>query len=120
MKKTFLGMLLALVLTLVMAFAGCGIGQGDADKINEAAENNEYVTVGELKDKYGAATVDLTVTVLGSTNGVMIWVNGCENLEEVEAKIDAEEDVQGLYVVVLNNNATSASYKEITSEDLKG
>ena len=119
MKKTFLGMLLALVLTLVMAFAGCGIGQGDADKINQAAENKEYVTVSELKDDYGTPTADLTVTVLGSTNGVLIWVNGCETLEDAQAKFDAGETVEGLYVVIVNNNATNAEYKELSEEDFE-
>ena len=114
---------LALVIVmLVCVLASCGnISESYAEKINKAAENKEHYTYSDVVDDLGGKekVVDLTLTVLGSTNGSVIAVKGCTTWDEIEDKIDDGETVKGIVVVIVNNKAISAEYKEITANDKK-
>ena len=112
---------LALVIVmLVCVLASCGnISESYANKINEAAKNKEHYTYSEVIDDLGGKdkVADLTLTVLGITSGTVIAVKGCSNWDDIEAKLDAGDTVKGIVVVILNNKAMSAEYREISKND---
>ena len=117
--KKIISLVLVAVL-MVLALASCSnISQSYADKINKAAENDKHYTYEDVKKDLGEDVVDITVTVIGSTNGTLIAVKGCDSVEDIHEKIDNDETVKGIVVVILNSKATSASYKELTKDDLK-
>ena len=110
------------VVMLVCVLASCGnISESYAKKINEAAANKEHYTYSQVIEDLGGKeeVADLTITLLGSTNGTVIAVKGCSNWDEIEDKIDEGETVKGIVVVIVNNKAISAEYKEITANDKK-
>ncbi|MBQ8690028.1 MAG: hypothetical protein IJ515_06690 [Clostridia bacterium] len=121
MKKIVSALLVCILLVgSVFALASCSnITESYAEKINEAAKNDEHYTYDEVMEDLGDNAIDITVTVLNSTNGAVIAVKGCETTEEIEEKLDAGEEVKGITVVIVNNKAISAEYKVITEEDLK-
>lgn len=120
MKKIIRLSSLLLVLAACFTLASCSkISQKYADKINKAAEKEEYVLYEDVKDALGDEAVFIGVEVLGSANGVVLAVKGCESLEDIQAKLDEGKTVKGITIVILNNKATGAEYKEITAEDLK-
>ncbi len=92
-----------------------------ADKINEEAKDDDkvYITYEQAKKKLGKECIDITIAIGDSRNGVLVAVKGCKSSEEIQTKIDNGEDVEGIYITVLNSNCISASYKKITSSDLK-
>ncbi len=111
--------LVAMLFVAVLSLASCTNLEKYADKINKAAEKDEHITYSEVMDKLGDEVMDGTVTLLGSTNGVVIKVKGCANWEEVEAKLDEGKTVKGIVITILNNKAMSAEYREITADDAK-
>lgn len=118
--KKIISMVLVCVLLVgsMLALVSCSnISESYAEKINKAAEAKEYITYSQVKEDLGEDIVDLTATILGSTNGVIIAVKGCANLDELEDKLDNGEKVEGIVVTILNSNATKAVYKEISEED---
>ena len=119
MKTTVRVVALMLVLTMtVFMFASCGkISQSYADKINKAAEKGENMTYAEVKEDLGDDVVDLTVTLVGSTNGTLIAVKGCDSWEDIEEKLDAGKTVKGISILIVNNKATAAEYREISKND---
>lgn len=119
MKTTIRITSLLLVITMaVFMFAACGkISQSYADKINKAAEKDEHMTYSEVKDDLGEDVVDLTVTIIGSTNGALIAVDDCDSWDDIEEKLEEGKTVKGLYVTIVNNKATKAEYREITTND---
>lgn len=120
MKKVLKLSSLLLVLVACFTLASCSkISQKYADKINKAAEEKEYITYSEVKEALGDEAVFVGVEVLGSANGVVVAVKGCDSLEDIEAKLDEGKTVKGITIVIVNNNATGAEYSEITEEDLK-
>ena len=121
MKKIVSALLVCVLLVgSVFALASCSnITESYAEKINEAAKNDEHYTYDEVMEDLGDNAVDATVTLLNSTNGLIIAVKGCETTEEIKEKIDAGEEVKGSTVVIVNNKATAADYKVITEDDLK-
>ena len=121
MKTTIRITSLLLVITMaVFMFASCGkISQSYADKINKAADKDEHMKYADVKEDLGDDVADLTITVMGSTNGVLIAVKGCDSWDDIEDKIDEGKTVKGLYVTILNGKATKAEYREITANDKK-
>ena len=116
--KKIISMTLVCVLLLgcVFAFASCSnISESYAKKINKAAEAGEHYTYEDVKKDLGEDVVD--VTMLGSTNGVLVAVKGVSSLDELEDKIDSGETVKGIIVTIVNSKATEAVYKEITEDD---
>ena len=117
--KLFKKVSLALVGALTFVLASCGVSQGYADKINDAAAEKKYVQVEDAKKAIGGDLIDGTITIAGSTNGVLFAVKGCKSMEDLKKKVEDGKDVEGIVIVVLNNNCMSAAYKKITKEDLK-
>lgn len=120
MKKVLKLSSLVLMLVCLATLVGCSkISQSYADKINKAAEENEHITYAEVKEALGDEAVFVGVEVLGSANGAIIAVKGCESLEDIEAKLEDGKTVKGITIVIANNKAISAEYSELTEEDLK-
>ena len=116
--KKILSAVLACVLIIgcVLALASCGkISESYAKKINKAAEADEHYTYDQVKEDLGENAVDITIL----KSGVIIAVKGCETLDEIEDKLDDGKTVKGIVITVVAGKATSATYKEITEEDLK-
>ena len=117
MKKIVSALLVCILLVgSVFALASCSnITESYAEKINEAAKNDEHYTYDEVVEDLGDNAIE--IAALGT--GLVIAVKGCETVEEIEEKLDAGEEVKGITVVIVNNKAISAEYKVITEEDLK-
>lgn len=102
----------ALMLVIVMSIAllaSCGVSEKTAEKVNQAVKDGEPMTVDKLKKTCGGEpTADLRV---GST-GFMVWVQGCKNMDEVQAKRDAGKTLKALYVMVVGGKATSATFQD--------
>lgn len=116
--KKILSAVLACVLIIgcVLTLASCGkISESYAKKINKAAEADEHYTYDQVKEDLGENAVDITIL----KSGVIIAVKGCETLDEIEDKLDDGKTVKGIIVTIVAGKATSATYKEITEEDLK-
>lgn len=111
--KWFIGLFASLFLFILVACSN--VSQSYANKINKAAESKEYMTYTEVKEDLGDDCIDLTV---GRT-GVIICVKGVSSKDDLKEKLDDEEDVEGIIVTFALGNAMSASYRKITSEDLK-
>ena len=119
--KKIISMTLVCVLLLgcVFAFASCSnISESYAKKINKAAEADKHYTYEDVKKDLGEDVVDVTVSLLGSTNGILVAVKGVSSLDELEDKLDDGKTVKGIIVTIVNNKATKAVYKEITEDDL--
>lgn len=94
----------------VLLLASCSnVTEKYATKINEAAEAGEHYTVEQIRDDLGDEAVELLVF----NSGVIYAVKGCESKEEIQALIDAGEEVEGITIVVLNGKAQSAKYSVI-------
>ena len=107
---------LVLALSLVFMLASCGnISESYAKKINAAADKNEHYTYDQVVEDLGDNAIE--IAILGT--GVVIAVKGCESVKDIREKIDNGETVKGIVVTMLANKAMSATYKEITEEDLK-
>ena len=121
--KFFKVCLLVLVFGLsVFALTGCSanISQKTADKINEAAENNEHLTLDDVKKKLGDPTIEIV--------GTYTWIAGIDAEEykelleisldfightEEERKEAAEKlNKKAIIVTVLNGKATHATFVE--------
>lgn len=108
------------VFLMGMTLASCGIGQSAADRINKAAEEKNHLTYDQLIKDYGKPTYDVTAEVLGSRNGSVIWVKGCDTSTKVEEKLNNGEKLSALTVIILNSKATSATWTEdFTGKDAK-
>ena len=116
--KKIISLALACVLLFgcMLALASCGnISESYAKKINKAAEDGEHYTYDEVVEDLGDNAIEIAI----AKTGVIVAVKGCETVDDVKAKIDEGKTVKGIVVVVALGKATSASYKEITEDDLK-
>ena len=109
MKKTFRTMLLALVLAVCLAFTGCGISQSTVDKINNAAKEGEPMTIEQVKKKLGDDYLEGTLA-LGT--GVMIYVKGCDDWEDVQENLNEGKRMKAVIVTCVGGNAVSAVFKD--------
>jgi len=96
--------LLVLFLFAAFVLVGCGVSEKYADKVNKAAEKEEYLTYDEVIDDLGEATIS---PILG-IGDVYIWVKGCKNLDEVEDKIDEGKELKALYIKFKDGKAVEA------------
>ena len=117
MKKIIsLALVCVMLMGCVFALASCGkISESYAEKINKAAEKGKHYTYEEVMEDLGDNAIDITLL----KNGIIVAVKGCETVDDVKAKIDEGKTVKGIVVVVALGKATSATYKEITEDDLK-
>lgn len=111
---------LVAVVALLFSLAACSnVSQKYADKINAAAEKEEYITYGQVKEDLGDEAIFYGVEILNNANGVIIAVKGCTSQEQIDEKLEAGKELKGIYIVILNNKATSAEYRTITKDDTK-
>ncbi len=122
MKKILSLIALTLVLAFTIALVGCGnkINQKAADKINDAAQNGEPMTMYEIKEKYGDPYIDTTKGVMGfgAGTGIAVWIDCAP--EEVDAKTENKEKIAAITVTFEDYNAVSATftdnYNNVTEE----
>ena len=109
MKKLFVFFAL---LFAVVGFVGCSkVSQSYADKINEAADKEEYYTFDEVMEDLGDEAQDYTGTLFGSPRAGFIYaIKGVTTKEEFEELRDSEEPTECLIIVIANGKATSAKY----------
>lgn len=117
MKKILSAVLVCvLIFGCVLTLASCGkISESYAKKINKAAEKDEHYTYDEVMEDLGDNAVDITFL----KSGVIVAVKGCESLDDIKDKIDDGKTVKGIVITVVAGKATSATYKEITKDDLQ-
>lgn len=121
MKKIFkaLGVVIASG-AVVASLASCSnVTQDYADKIVEKAEDKKNYTYEEVMKKLGDEAINGTIEVAGYRVGVIIGVKGIKTKEDLQVKIDAGEDVEGIVVTIANGKATTARYGKINASDLK-
>jgi hypothetical protein len=109
MKKTLKTMILAMILAVCLAFTGCGISQSTVDKINEAAKEGEPMTIEQVKKRLGDDYLEGTLA-LGS--GVMIYVKGCDDWEDVQENLDEGKSMKAVIVTCVGGNAVGAVFKD--------
>ena len=116
MKKILSAILVCvLIIGCILTLASCGnISESYAKKINKAAEKDEHYTYDEVVEDLGDNAVDITFL----KTGVIVAVKGCESIDDIQAKIDDGKTVKGIVVSIVAGKATSATYKEITKDDL--
>ena len=109
----------ALVLVAVVClsiFTACSnISQAYADKINKAAGRDEHLEYLDVLNDLGDNAIDITVL----KTGVIIAAQGCESLEDLNAKLDEGKTVKGIIVTIVGGKATKAEYKVLTKDDTK-
>ena len=107
---------LVLALSLVFMLVSCGnISESYAKKINAAADKGDHYTYDQVVEDLGDNAIE--IAFLGT--GVVIAVKGCESVADIKAQIEDGKTVKGIVVTMLANKAMSASYREITKDDLK-
>ncbi len=117
MKKFFRAISVAFACFGMILLVSCSkVSQSYADKINNAKEKNgEYMTLDQVRSDLG----DEAVEILILNSGIIVAVRGCTTLDQVKEKIKAEENVEGILIIIAAGKATSANYQKITAEDLK-
>ena len=119
MKRVLKLSSLLLVLVACFTLASCSkISESYAEKINKAAEKEDYITYEQVKKALGDDAIFVGVEVLGSANGFVIGVKGCESLDDIEAKLEEGKTLKGIIIGIVDSKATGAEYKEITKDDL--
>ena len=118
MKKFFKFFMAFIACFGLFFLASCSnVTQAYADKINEEAKDGDkdFITLEQIRKDLG----DEAVEILILNSGVVIAVKGCKSVDDIKAKLDAGEDVEGLVITIVAGNATAAAYRKITSSDLK-
>ena len=121
MKKTLSLILAAMLLVgCVFVLASCSnVTEAYADKINEAADNKEYLAYEDVLKDLGDEAVDYTGELFGVRGGFIVAIKGCTTKDEIKQKVESSDKVEGIYILIVNGNATKAYYKEITEDDIK-
>ena len=109
MKKTLKTIMLSLILAVCLAFSGCGVSQSMADKINDAAKKGEPMSVTDVMKRLGD---DPAVEALTLGTGVLIYVQGCDDWEDVEEKLNRGENMKAIIITCLAGDATGAVYND--------
>ncbi len=117
MKKLFKGLASVLAaFVLLVSLASCSkVSQSYADKINKAAKDGEALTVEQVQKDLG----DEAQSYLVLNSGVIVAVKGVKTKEDLEKKIEEEDNVEGLIVTCVLGKATAAAYEDIDLSDLK-
>lgn len=118
-KKVLLGFALAFV--LVFTLASCSkVSQSYADKINNAAEKNEYVTVADAKDALGDECFEVNFILFGG----LVAVKGYKNdmtyaeLEKKMSEADENTKFEAIVIVYVGSNCRGALYVSGTAAEL--
>lgn len=104
----------ALMLVVIMSvalLASCGLSEKTAEKINNAHKDGEDMSVADVKKLCGGdPTFNFTEPVTNS--GLMVWVSGCANADDVKAKTEAGQSLKALYVTFALGKATGAVFQD--------
>ena len=113
--------LVTVICLLLLTVVSCGgVSESYANKINDAAEAKEYIEYEDVCKKIGEKNlIDFTAEVVSVRGGVVIGVKGCTSVDEIKAQLEAGKETKGIIIVIAGGQATSASYRVITEEDLK-
>ena len=115
MTKVFKSILaIVVVLALTVTLVGCGFAS-KAEKLAEDFEAGEKFSLADIKDKMGDPTSEVLDPITKS--GVVIWIDGCENMDEAKAKWDKGEKMGALVVGVAANNVISVKFIPEASEN---
>lgn len=115
MKKTFKVIFSVLVcMALVFTLASCSAEkkyEKYEEKINVAAAKEEYISYDEVVKKLGDPTKNTTVSY-GNTkeSGFCIWYAGCEDMDELEEKLEEGKEIPYIYVTFKDGNAIDAEF----------
>ncbi len=113
MTKTFKSILVLVVaFMLTLTLVGCGFAS-KAEKLEAEFAEGEKLSLADIKDKMG----DPTSEALIMNSGVVIWIDGCKNMDEAKAKWDEGKKMDALIVTVVANNVTSVDFVADASED---
>ena len=98
------------IFSCLFLFAGC-VSESYANKVNKAAEKNEHYSYAEVIDDLGEATLDATAGGKYAT-GIVIWVKGCDYLEEAQEKYEDGKKLYSLTITFAAGKAVSAKWGE--------
>lgn len=117
MKKLFRALASVLAaFVLLVSLASCSkVSQSYADKINKAAEDGEALTVEQVQKDLGDEAQSYVIAGMG----VIVAVKGVETKEDLEKKLEEEDNVEGLIITCFAGKATAAAYEDIDLSDLK-
>ena len=97
---------------LMLSLTGCGFAS-KAEKIKEKWDAGEQYTLEDIKDKLGDPTSETIIR----ESGFVVWVKGCDNLEEAKEKWDSGETMPALVVTIISNRLVSIKYIENATEN---
>ncbi|MDE7106259.1 MAG: hypothetical protein K2O22_03750 [Anaeroplasmataceae bacterium] len=119
MKKFFRGIVAVVACFGLFLMVACSnVSKSYAEKINKAAKDGEPITLEQVRKDLGddcAEVGDFLIT----KSGMIISVKGCKSLDDVKAKVNNGEDVEGIIITIVLGKATSAEYRKIQTSDLK-
>lgn len=105
MTKRFNKILLLLVVILfTLTLTGCGFAS-KAEKLEAQFADGKSFTLEDIEDKMGDPTTEIKVPVIG---GTATWYEGCEDMEDVYAKWEANESVAALVVTFDGNEKVTS------------
>ena len=121
MKKTLklVSLILVVAIFATMLFSCSNATEDYAAKINEAAKAKESYTYAQVLDDLGDEAIDITVGKGGYESGIIIAVKGVTSEEDLKAKVDAGEKIDGIVITMALGKATGAVFKTITSDLFK-
>ena len=112
MKKILMSILLCVAL---FALVGCSNAtQKFADKVQAEIDAGEEYEVEDAREDLGKECLE----ALAYGAGYVIAVKGCESKADIQAKLDAGEEVYGVIITFADGNAVAVSYREIGYKDL--
>ena len=109
MKKTLKTMILSLILAVCLVFTGCGISQSTVDKINTAAKEGEPMSIKQVVRRLGDDYLEGTYA---QGTGVMIFVQGCDDWEDVNEDLNEGKSLKAVIVTCVGGKAVSAVFKD--------
>ncbi len=112
MKKILMSILLCVAL---FALVGCSNAtQKFADKVQAEIDAGEEYEVEDAREDLGKECLEALVR----GTGFVLAVEGCESKADIQAKLDAGEEVYGVVITFADGEAVSVSYKKIGYTDL--
>ncbi len=112
--KKIISLVLATVLLLgtVFALASCSnVSEKYANKINDAAKDKKNLTYEEVMDDLGDEAIDMTFA--NHNGGWIVAVKGVTSEEDLQEKIENDEEIEGIVVTIVAGKAISAKYGKI-------